>query len=267
MSGFSADWLRLREPYDTDARSDDFVAALQSRLPLRPLRAMDLGTGTAANIRYLAPRLTGEQLWLAVDNDAKLLAEQPADVRGAEFTCTLKPLQVDLAGELSKLPFKECQLVTASALLDLVSASWLQQLASHCARANATVLFALNYDGHIECSPRDPDDDWLVGLVNRHQQGDKGFGPALGPQAWSHALKLFDSLGYSVRAVASDWLIDAAGRDMQCGLIDGWVAAACEMAGEDKKRVMEWGERRTSQALAGKSRIRVGHQDVMAWRA
>lgn len=67
MSGFSADWLRLREPCDTRSRSEEFVLDLRSRLPSRPLQALDLGTGLGANIRYMAPRLAGEQRWLAVD--------------------------------------------------------------------------------------------------------------------------------------------------------------------------------------------------------
>jgi hypothetical protein len=230
---------------------------------------MDLGTGTAANIRYLAPRLGGEQSWLSVDNDVALIAEQPAELHGADFSCTLTPLQVDLATQLHALPFADCHLVTASALLDLVSVSWLDQLARHCAEADASVLFALSYDGRIECSPRDADDEWLNALINRHQQGDKGFGSALGPDATSHACKAFAALDYLVHTVTSDWAIGAAteagGLQLQSELIDGWIAAACEIAVEDKHRVMEWGRRRKAHLLAGRSRIRVGHQDLIAW--
>ncbi len=49
-------------------------------------------------------------------------------------------------------------LVTASALLDLVSERWLRALAARCAGHGAAVLFALSYDGRIVCSPEDPDD-------------------------------------------------------------------------------------------------------------
>jgi len=269
VTGFSADWLRLREPYDIRARSDEFARSLRLQLPLRPLRAMDLGTGTAANIRYLAPRLGGEQSWLCVDNDVALIAEQPAQLHGSDYICTLTSLQTDLATQLHALPLAGCNLVTASALLDLVSASWLDRLAGHCAAAGACVLFALSYDGRMECSPGDPDDAWLNTLINRHQQGDKGFGQALGPNATSHACKAFAALDYSVHTAASDWAIDAAsgpqGLQLQSELIDGWVAAACEIAAEDKFRVMEWGRRRKAHVLAGRSHIRVGHQDFTAW--
>ena len=265
MSGFSAAWLRLREPYDVRSRSDELVRRLRSQLLAHPLKAMDLGTGTAANVRYLAPRLGGEQLWQTVDNDVALIAEQPAELRGPDFSCALTPMQIDLATQLHRLPFAGCHLVTASALLDLASASWLDELARHCAGAGACVLFALSYDGRMECSPCDPDDAWLNTVIDRHQQGDKGFGPALGPNATSHACKAFAAFDYSVHTVASDWVIEPEGRELQSELLDGWIAAACEIAAEDKFRIMEWGKRRKAHLFAGRSRLRVGHQDCIAW--
>lgn len=264
MSGFSNDWLRLREPYDAQARSDEFVRRLRSQLPMRPLRAMDLGAGTASNIRYLAPRLTGEQLWFAIDDDVALLAAQPRELRGVDFQCTVMPQQADLAAVSTCLATAGCHLVTASALLDLVSAAWLSRLAAQCAAERATVLFALSYDGRIECSPSDVDDDWLNALVNRHQQTDKGFGPALGANATAHACQAFAALDYTTYTEASDWLLEPDDLDLQRELLDGWIGAASGIA-EDKARVIEWGRRRRAHLLARRSRIRVGHQDFMAW--
>jgi hypothetical protein len=204
-------------------------------------------------------------LWLSVDNDVALIAEQPAQLRRADFSCTLTPLRTDLATQLHALPFAGCNLVTASALLDLVSASWLDQLAWHCAEAGACVLFALSYDGRMECLPRDSDDEWLTALINRHQQGDKGFGPALGPDAIVHACKAFAALDYSVHTAVSDWAIEPQSVQLQSELIDGWIAAACEIAVEDEFRVMEWGRRRKAHLLAGRSHLRVGHRDFIAY--
>ena len=49
-------------------------------------------------------------------------------------------------------------LLTASALLDLVSETWLRSLAQRAAQAAATVWFALTYDGSIDCRPTEPED-------------------------------------------------------------------------------------------------------------
>jgi hypothetical protein len=265
MSGFSADWLRLREPADTRARSQGLVFAAGSLLPCRPLHAIDLGAGLGANIRYMAARLEGEQRWLAVDNDRALLAMQPATLDGANFHCKIFPQQLDLASDLQSLPLSEYRLVSASALLDLVSASWLDGLATRCADVGAAVLFALNYDGRVQCLPADHDDEWVIGLLNRHQRGDKGFGPALGPDATRHAREVFVARGFQFRTEASDWLIGPGEQALQRELIAGWLQAAHEIAPMNASRIDEWGRRRIAHLSAGTSHLRVGHQDFMAW--
>ena len=265
MSTFSAEWLSLREPVDARSRSEELVLELRARLPPHGLRALDLGSGTGANIRYLAPRLNDEQQWLALDNDSALIEQQAASFDEMRRVYKVSSQQFELATDLDSLPIVGCHLVTASALLDLVSASWLESLAILCAHSRAAVMFALNYDGRVQCLPRDSEDEWLMGLVNRHQHGDKGFGPALGPQAARYACDLFARLGFEVRTAASDWLIEPDEQPLQRELIAGWVEAAREVSPAEAGRIEQWGVRRIAHLSAGSSRIRVGHQDFVAW--
>jgi hypothetical protein len=265
MGGFSAEWLQLREPCDTRSRSDELVHALSALLPSRPLHAVDLGSGTGANIRYMAPRLGGVQRWVTVDDDAALIERQPVRLDGETFHCVVTAMQLDLGVAQQSLPLAGAQLVTASALLDLVSAAWLQALASRCAAERAAVLFALNYDGRVECQPRESDDDWVIGLVNRHQLRDKGLGPALGPDATSFARDAFGAAGFQFRSRVSDWLIEPDEQTLQYELIAGWIDAAREIAPSDAARIERWGRRRHAHVAAGVSRMRVGHQDFIAW--
>ena len=258
MGGFSAEWLDLREPCDTRSRSEEIVLALRSRLTARPLQVVDLGTGTGSNIRYMAPRLGGGQRWIAVDNDPTLIERR-------NFQCDVVSRIIDLATDLKSLPLAGCQLVTASALLDLVSAAWLELLVSRCAEVRAAVLFALNYDGRVQCQPSEADDEWIFDLINRHQRGDKGFGPALGPDATRQACDLFAARGYQWRIAASDWSIEPAEQALQRELIAGWIGAARELAPSEEDRIERWGRRRIALVSAGISRIRVGHQDFVAW--
>ncbi len=74
MSGFSAEWLALREPADHRARNRDLLGALARRFAGRDtLSVVDLGCGAGSNLRALAPALPRRQRWRLVDHDAALL--------------------------------------------------------------------------------------------------------------------------------------------------------------------------------------------------
>ena len=123
-------------------------------------------------------------------------------------------------------------------------------------RAGAAALFALNYDGRIICTPEDPDDGTIVALVNQHQQTDKGFGPALGPDATDRAAHWFAGSGYRVQRERSDWMLTPASAELQRQLIDGWTQAATEIAPEQARLIDRWRERRLAHLAAGWSHDR-----------
>ena len=271
MAGFSAEWLALREPVDHAARSADLARAVLDALPPdTPQRILDLAAGTGSNLRYMrragpertrsadAPTAHAESDWLLVDHDPALLAyvAQSPDVH---TRC------VDLSTLDDSGLFAGRTLVTASALLDLVSEDWLRTLAARCAQAGAAVLFALTYDGRIACSPQDPDDAGIVSLVNRHQRTDKGFGPALGPDATQVAPRCFEALGYRVQRARSDWTLPPESRELQRQLIDGWAQAAADTAPAREAVIDAWRDRRLAHVVAGSSTILVGHEDMAAW--
>jgi len=249
MSGFSAEWLALREDADAAARSSALAGFVG-----RPGRLLDLGGGTGANIRYLSSRLPSPQLWTIVDDDPALLARAP--VSATRHRADLNAVVED--GHL----FEGCVLVTASALLDLVSATWLAKLVLRCRAAEAPVLFALTYDGRMECSPQDQEDEEIRRLVNEHQKTDKGFGPALGPDAPARAVALLSAAGYATKQEQSDWKLLPAASDLQRQLVSGWAGAASEMAPAKKPSIAAWQARRLAHLDAGRSRIVVGHVDV-----
>ena len=258
-----AHWLRVREPADTAARSEALTRAIADRARgAGPLRVLDLGTGTGANIRYLATRLRTPQHWLAVDRSAGLLAK----ARGTNIDGEVETREADLGRLDDDRLFAGRHLVTASALLDLVSESWLRELAAHCRTESALVLFALTYNGRSSCTPVDPGDEEVRELMNRHQLRDKGLGGgAAGPGAADVAEQCFRREGYAVRREASDWVLGPSNIDIQRLLIDGWAEAAAEMKPDRAPAIARWHARRVGHLEAGRSRIVVGHDDLAAW--
>ncbi len=322
MSGFSADWLALREPFDARARDASWPAFnLQAnaarRRAVHPrdphLAVTDLACGTGANLRALAPRIGGPQRWRLLDHDQSLLAAMPGamqpwarhhgyridaqrggrsrlHVTGPGFSAEVVTECIDLVHGLDAIGLAHTDLLTASALLDLVSAEWLEALVSKACVSRAALLFALSVDGRTTWDPADAGDAAVHGLFRQHQSGDKGFGPALGPLAVPHACRVLAAAGYATVQARSDWVIDPgraagfeaasgangeirgaadgqAGADhpdapaMQAAMIAGMAAAAIEQDSHAAPTVLAWKNRRL--ALAPASRLTVGHVELM----
>jgi len=266
-----SEWLALREPPDTTARSLGLTEAVIDMLPRdRATGILDLGTGTGSNVRYLARYLGTAQHWLLVDDDPALLAEIPvrvsSSVSAASGLVRVETRRLNLGTRDHPEIFSGRDLVTASALLDLVSESWLDWLATHCSANGAIALFALTYNGRSFCSPPEPEDDTIRDLMNHHQKtNDKGFGPAAGPDAVRCAERSFTAVGYRVRSEPSDWTLTPDMRDLQRLLIEGWADASREMTPERAAMIDDWLARRLAHVDAGRSRIIVCHDDIAAW--
>lgn len=258
MTGFSADWLALREPHDHRARNPDVLNAATAHHGQRAaLAIIDLGCGSGSTLRALAPRFAGRQKWHLIDNDAALLARiDRFDGR--------ETLHCDLATGLDKVFEIPADLVVTSALLDLVSATWLDRLATLVARHRLPFYAALSYDGTTTFEAVDPLDQEVIAAVNRHQRRDKGFGPALGPAAASTAIDRFRAAGYAVVDGHSDWIFEPEHRDIQMACLSGWAAAAGETGDLAPAAIAGWLDRRQALVEGGQSRIRVGHVDFFA---
>ena len=246
--GFSADWLALREPADHAARDAglmDHAAALAGARPV----VVDLGAGTGSTRRAFAGRLSEGAVWRMVEGDAALLAH-----------CEGERHLMDLR-DLAALPLEGATLVTASALLDLVSEEWLAGLVTVLAARRLPFHAALSYDGLMAWEPVDAGDAGVTAAFNRHQRGDKGFGPALGPDATARAAALFRAAGYGVRLAESPWRIGADQAALGAALLDGIGGAAAE-AGLAADEAARWVAAR--RAALDQGEMVVGHLDLLA---
>ena len=287
MDNSLSTWLQLREPVDASARSESLTRTIVDALAHREtVQVLDLATGTGSNLRYLAPRLQGRQRWLVIDRDPTLLAllpelmsswgterryhvdtisESECVIRNEQLECQVESRCLDLNSLDDVNIFAGRHLVTASALLDLVSERWLITLAARCRKVGAAALFAMTYNGWSSCSPTEPEDEMIRELLNRHQKTDKGLGgSAAGPDAASCAARCFADTGYRVWTEPSDWMLGSREEMLQRRLIDGWMRAAMELASDNTSEIARWHARRIAHVEAGRSRIVVGHCDVGA---
>jgi SAM-dependent methyltransferase len=248
--GFSADWLALREPADLAARDDGLLRrAVQAAGP-EPV-ILDLGCGTGATVRAMAPHLPEGTRWHLVDHDADLLSHAASVLAGHQ----VETHQRDLAAP-EELPLDGVTLVTASALLDLVSEAWIRRLA---ALLRVPVYAALSYDGQMGWSPEDARDKAVTEAFNGHQRGEKGFGPALGPDAVRVGAAVFAEAGFEVHEADSPWHLGPDMAGLHAQLVEGIAAAAGE-AGCDA--ACEWGGMRVAEVET--TTCTIGHGDLLA---
>jgi hypothetical protein len=243
-----ADWLALREAADAAARAADLV----ERLPATGRWLIhDLGCGTGSMGRWLSPRLEGPQHWVLHDRDVDLLkvADIPVvtvETRRSDITRLQAP---DLAG---------AALITASALLDLLTADEVKALVAVCAGAGCPALLTLSVTGRVDLTPAEPLDRRVAAAFDAHQRR----GRLLGPDAVAVAVEAFRRAGMEVIARPSPWRLGAAQADLAAAWLNGWVGAACE---QDPELVADaYARRRLTQAAAGQLAVTVDHIDLLA---
>lgn len=284
MTGFSPDWLALREGVDHRSRARALERRLVEALAAKnALRIVDLGSGTGSNLRALAPLLAPEQHWTLVDHDPVLLEEAAlALARWAEAAETTgdalvlhkgnKRIRVDfrlhdLAGAVEDAVVPGCDLLTASALYDLTSALWMGRLARAVAGVGAAFYAVLTYDGRDSFSPAHPLDGAMVEAFARHMQRDKGFGVATGPMAADVLAGSLRQVGYTVERGDSPWVLVAEDATLTRALCTGMAAAVGETNTFAPAALADWLRFRMDEAVAGDARMETGHTDILAIKA
>ncbi|MEZ5824856.1 MAG: class I SAM-dependent methyltransferase [Geminicoccaceae bacterium] len=261
MGEFATSWLDLREPHDRAARSTEVEARLLEWVEAADCRVIaDLGAGTGSNVRALSKRLPGARTWYLLENDPALIAAGNA-LFAADGSTRAHYVEVDLASDLERAVPAETDLVTCSALLDLVSAEWIARLADLVLARGIALLAVLTHDGRIRWRPGDIHDARIRQLFEQHQRTDKGFGPALGSNATDELVRRLERNG-NVATGPSPWRLGEHDREMQRALLAGYREAAREMAPTEEEEIDDWVKQRSRLIDAGRSRLEVGHMDL-----
>jgi SAM-dependent methyltransferase len=252
MTGeFSESWLGLREPADAAARSKELVTLVPG--PVRTIR--DLGCGTGSMGRWLAPQLTGPQHWIMADLDPVLLAHAAANMPFPAVT--VETVLGDVTA-LTAADLAGTDLVTCSALLDLLTAEEVAALAAVCAEGRTPALFTLSVAGEVALDPALPEDDAIEEAFNEHQRRVVGGRRLLGPDAPAAAVAAFEKAGATVITRTSPWRIGPDLPGLTAQWLRGWVSAATDQRPD--LRLDTYLERRAKDLPTAT----IGHVDLLA---
>ena len=260
-------WLRRREAADAAARAWELVDEVAVRLPSGGGAVIhDLGCGTGSMGRWLAPRLKGTQHWVLSDRDAALLSRAARSLPGDAADgapVTLETHQRDVT-RLERADLAGASLITASALLDVITADELARLVASCADAGCPTLLTLSVTGNVELTPSDPLDRHIADAFNAHQRRTTGGRRLLGPDAAGAAATAFTERGYDVLVRPSPWRLGPAQAPLTAEWLTGWVVAACQQRPELAVAATAYARRRLTEARAGRLGVTVHHHDLLA---
>ncbi len=261
MGGFSSQWLDLREPIDHAARSEAVLSALGHYfINDDHIAITDIGCGTGSTIRALKGALAQDIAWHLIDHDDALLAEAAKHTANDKVVCTNADLSTSLDAVFEPKP----DLVTTSAFLDLVSEEWLRGFVDQIIDQKLPFYAALTYDGRGGTQPVSTHEKPVLDAFNAHQKTEKGFGPALGPDAADTAIRLFEEAGYVICHDTSDWVAGPKHPDFQRMLLEGWKNAACEITPSRASDFEAWFVDRCATIERGDLSVMVGHKDFLA---
>ena len=242
MNGFTREWLRLRAPHDEAVRSVALAKKFAGALPHSP-RIADLGAGSGAQAAWLRRYTPTDTRWTLIDRDDALIDDAGFGDREV----------ADLAAGLARIDASRFDAVTCSAFLDLASAAWLEEFVEWLGRR--PFFASLTVDGQIAWDPPDEDDARISEAFRSDQSRDKGFGPALGPEAAPTLADRFRRAGARVETARSDWTLGPDDEAMLAAMIDWHAETAADSAA--------WRQRRKDEASRGALRLAVGHLEVL----
>ena len=154
-------------------------------------------------------------------------------------------------------------LITASALLDLMTGDALDGLIDVCADAGCPVLLALSVVGRVELAPADPLDARVAAAFDAHQRRMTANGRLLGRDAVAAAADGFRRRGAEVHLRPSPWRLGAAESALAAEWLIGWLEAAFEQDAELAADAALYVRRRLAQVRAGELAVTVGHADLL----
>lgn len=274
MSGFSPDWLAMREAADHRARCIATEGRLAAYFAGRdPMTITDVGCGTGSNLRATFALLPREQSWTLVDYDVHLLSEARAQLirwatlvtvdgdalllRKSGRRLTVRFRQADLSRDLDAALGAAPDLVTASAFFDLASAAFIETFTRAVVARRSAFYTVLTYNGIQRWTPAHASDAAMNEAFHAHQATDKGFGSAAGPAAPAALLKAFSGAGYDVSEGDSPWTLGVGDHKLVDALAGGYAGAVAETGRVGADAVRSW-------SVIVRTGCVVGHTDTLA---
>ncbi len=263
MTIVDPDWLAARVTADNAARAATLTTLLPKLINYlidpdvhdATVQIIDLGAGSGANQRWLAPRLPIRQRWLHVDHNPVISRSQPLPAETVIIDASVEALDELLVSSNDRR-----QLVTCSALLDVLTTEQLTAVCQPVIDNQVAAFFSLTVTGDLTLDPPHPHDQLLLAAFNDHQ---RRAGRA-GPDASALTVDLLRAANFAVSTQDTPWQLTAESAPTFVDqLLTERLAAAVAQDPALAATADDWLELRRAQLAAGVLRIELAHRDIL----
>jgi hypothetical protein len=215
------DWLAARVAADDAARATTVTTLLpelrtyliEAAGPGGTVQIIDLGAGTGANQRWLAPQLPIRQRWLHLDHNPVISRSLPLPAE-----TEIVDESVEALGQLLTRASGDRQLVTCSALLDVLTTEQVEAVCRAVIDNRVPAFFSLTVTGGLRLSPNDPHDRLLLTAFNDHQRRAGG----AGPEATTLTVSLLRAAEFAVTTQETPWRLTGERPRLLIKCSGGW---------------------------------------------
>lgn len=263
----ASDWLSLRHNADRRARAAaaPLISILNEHFrPASEVEVFDLGAGSGANLAWLAPQIALPQRWTLIDRDAGLLAAaQSVETPDRVLSVRAQQRSID---ELTAEELQSAGLITASAVLDILSVTQLDRLAALIHEARVPALLSLSVTGVVELSPALFIDEEITDAFNQHQRRSG----LAGPDAAHYLCEQLRLAGAEVKTIETPWHLGGGADDDQlqdAALLERYLTERVAAATEQRPHLIDianaWLSARITQIRQNSLTVRVDHIDLL----
>jgi len=282
---FSLSWIKAREKYDLKYRSNLLKEQYKKDKSFFN-RIIDLGSGNGSFLRYCHSKKMIFEEMLLVDYDSKLLRDFYAStysyLNGTNYnilkesptkyklkkidvikTKNIQLMNTDILKSLNII--NNYNLISLSAMSDILPTLFIKKLLN-IVEKNKIIYFSICFDGSIKWASSHKYDKYILTMFNKHQEMNKISGYALGLKSIKLIKEYSAKKKYGFQVEDSSWELksyDEDSKNFQKMYLDTIYKPLKKDDITDKDMLSEWRKVKLKDIVSGKSKITVGHKDIL----
>ncbi len=259
-TGYTIEWLRLRQIYDERSRNPHLVAKVNQIIHSRShIHIADLGAGIGSNFFFWVNKIQIPFLWDWIEVDPRFVGYANEFEIAVPQNGHLEIINSNFEKYLDHYPIPN--LIMANALLDVLNATQLTFLFKYCLTYQVPLYASINYLQTIFI-PAYPLDALYLELYDKHMIRRQESGYAIGPKIH----RLIESLKPKIPILAADsvWNLSSGDEKIMARLLQYMEGSIPDLIATDEmKMFLKWIDVKKELLNNHKLKMQINHKDYL----